>query len=366
LELRRYFNWNGLLCGKTADDAWEACNAVIKSDGFRVWEILEKFKVEMICTTDDTADDLSHHRAVRDSGLSCRVLPAYRPSKALEIGSPGFGDYVKKLSGLTGVNVARFSDMARAMRERALYFNENGCLASDHALDSFTYVGTRENEARLLDETLMKAIVGARLEETEVNRYKTALLNSLVETYHELGWAAQFHISAQRNNSGRLFVSLGGDVGCDSISDAPFAGSVSKLLDHADKQNRLPKTILYTLNPSTDAAVAALAGCFQGGGAKSKIQFGSAWWFNDTITGMTSHMTTLANMGLLSGFIGMLTDSRSFLSYPRHEYFRRVLARLLGAWVENGEFPYDREKLTEIMGRISYFNAKDYFDRPKR
>ena len=356
LELRRYFGWDGLLSRDTAREVWEICNCILGSDDFSVWGILRKFKVEAICTTDDPADDLRWHRQIKESGLDCSVLPTFRPGKAMAVEAPGFAEYAGKLSALTGISIAGFSDFCKVLAVRAGFFHENGCRLSDHSLDGFAYAQATEAE---LDEILGKGLQGKRVSKREADQFKSGLLIRLFDEYSRRGWASQLHVGALRNNNTRMFRAVGADAGYDSISDEPVAAHLSRLLDAIDERGGLTKAVIYTLNPSANPAVASMIGNFQGD--RSKMQFGSAWWFNDTKAGMRAHMTTLAAMGMLARFVGMLTDSRSFLSYTRHEYFRRVLAGLLAEWTEGGEFPGDMAKLAKIAGDISYYNAKEYF-----
>ena len=359
LELRRYFGWEGVLSRDTAKEAWDFCNEVLGSPDFSVWPILRKFKVETLCTTDDPCDDLRWHRQIKASGLPCSVLPAFRPSKVFEAETPGFSDYVKKMSGMTNLPIACFSDLCKAMSKRMDFFHENGCRLADHSLEGFSF--TRATQAEL-DEILGKGFWGRPVTKREADQFKSALLLFLHTEYHRRNWVSQIRFGALRNNNTRMTRTLKIDgAGYDSISDEPIALTLSRLLDALEEHSCLPKTILYSLDPSANATIASMAGNFQSGGVKGKMQFGAAWWFNDTKAGMRSQMTTLSDMGMLARFVGMLTDSRSFLSYTRHEYFRRVLAGLLGEWVENGEYPEDDAKLAKIAGDISYHNAKEYF-----
>ena len=358
LELQRYFNYNKTLSRKTAKDAWEHCNAVLASDDFTVWGIFEKFNVESLCTTDDPADSLEYHKQIAKSGIKTKVLPTLRPGKALAIADAGFAAYAAQLGALTGTTVDSYPSLWAALESRIDFFHENGCRLSDHALDPPVFAPCTDAEA---DAIVKKALRGEAICACEDAKFKTALMLSLGRKYAALGWTMQLHMCAFRNNNSRMFKALGADKGYDSIGDALVVEPISRYLDALATDDALPKTILYSLNPAADDLLATMIGNFQGGGVKGKMQHGSAWWFNDTKTGMIKQMTTLANLGMLARFIGMLTDSRSFLSYTRHEYFRRIAVNLLAEWVENGEFPNDEEKLIEIACGISYENAKEYF-----
>jgi len=358
LELQRYFGYNETLSRKTAKAAWEACNAVIAQPDFTVWGIFERFNVESLCTTDDPADSLEYHQQIAKSGIKTKVLPTLRPGKAMAIADAGFAAYAKTLSDLTGQTVDSFDGLWAALDARIDFFHANGCRLSDHALDPPVFEAACDGT---IDGIVKKALRGEAVTAIEDAQYKTALMLRLGRKYAALGWTMQLHMCAFRNNNTRMFQAIGADTGYDSIGDASVVAPISRFLDALEQDNALPKTILYSLNPAADDLLAAMIGNFQGGGVKGKMQHGSAWWFNDTKTGMVKQMTTLANLGMLARFIGMLTDSRSFLSYTRHEYFRRIVANLLAEWVENGEFPNDEEKLLEIASGISYTNAKEYF-----
>ncbi|MCL2351762.1 MAG: glucuronate isomerase [Firmicutes bacterium] len=358
LELRRYFGWDKLLSKETAEEAWDFCNGVLAQADFSVWGILRKFHVETLCTTDDPSDDLRWHAQIRASGLPCSVLPAFRPPNDLGADAPGFAAYAGKLASLTGVKIAGFSDLRKALAARIGFFHENGCRLADCSLEGYAYAESTPAE---LDEIVGGALLGRPADRLGARKFMTALLLALSAEYSGRGWVSQLRFGSLRNVNSRMTRLQGPAAGYDSISDEPFALHLANLLNAMEERESLPKTIMYTLDPSANGAVASMTGNFQGGGVKGKMQFGSAWWFNDTKAGMRAHMTALADMGLLARFVGMTTDSRSFLSYTRHEYFRRVLAGLMGEWVENGEFPADMAKLAKIAGDISYFNAREYF-----
>ncbi|KAA5807415.1 glucuronate isomerase [Thermoanaerobacterium thermosaccharolyticum] len=359
LELQRYFGINELLNEKTAPVIWEKVNSMLNSSEFSVRNIIKKSNVKILCTTDDPTDSLEYHKLLKeDDSFDVRVLPAFRPDKGINIDKDDFKDWVKKLSEVCGKAIESYDDYLDALNSRLEFFDSYGCRLSDHALDFVAYEESTKEE---VDEIFKKALKGEKLSQIEVDKYKTSVLQFLGKRYKELGWAMQLHIAALRNTNTRMFKKLGPDTGYDSINDVNIAYPLSKLLDSLESTGSLPKVILYTLNPKDNYVLAALMGSFQGEGTPGKMQFGSAWWFNDNIDGMTEQMKTLANVGLLSKFVGMVTDSRSFLSYPRHEYFRRILCNLIGEWVEKGEVPDDIDLLGKIVQDISFNNAVNYF-----
>ncbi|AGB20022.1 glucuronate isomerase [Thermoanaerobacterium thermosaccharolyticum] len=359
LELQRYFGINELLNEKTAPMIWEKVNSMLNSSEFSVRNIIKKSNVKILCTTDDPTDSLEYHKLLKeDDSFNVKVLPAFRPDKGINIDKDDFKDWVKKLSEVCGKAIESYDDYLDALNSRLEFFDSYGCRLSDHALDFVAYEESTKEE---VDEIFKKALKGEKLSQIEVDKYKTSVLQFLGKRYKELGWAMQLHIAALRNTNSRMFKKLGPDTGYDSINDVNIAYPLSKLLDSLESTGSLPKVILYTLNPKDNYVLAALMGSFQGEGIPGKMQFGSAWWFNDNIDGMTEQMKTLANVGLLSKFVGMVTDSRSFLSYPRHEYFRRILCNLIGEWVEKGEVPDDIDLLGKIVQDISFNNAVNYF-----
>ncbi|MFU0782647.1 MAG: glucuronate isomerase [Thermoanaerobacterium thermosaccharolyticum] len=359
LELQRYFGINELLNEKTAPVIWEKVNSMLNSSEFSVRNIIKKSNVKILCTTDDPTDSLEYHKLLKeDDSFDVRVLPAFRPDKGINIDKDDFKDWVKKLGEVCGKAIESYDDYLDALNSRLEFFDSYGCRLSDHALDFVAYEESTKEE---VDEIFKKALKGEKLSQIEVDKYKTSVLQFLGKRYKELGWAMQLHIAALRNTNTRMFKKLGPDTGYDSINDVNIAYPLSKLLDSLESTGSLPKVILYTLNPKDNYVLAALMGSFQGEGIPGKMQFGSAWWFNDNIDGMTEQMKTLANVGLLSKFVGMVTDSRSFLSYPRHEYFRRILCNLIGEWAEKGEVPDDIDLLGKIVQDISFNNAVNYF-----
>ncbi|WP_424767225.1 glucuronate isomerase [Paenibacillus sp. sgz302251] len=359
LELRRYFDVYELINEKNAPMIWEQVNAKLTSGSFKARDLIKMSNVEVICTTDDPIDSLEYHIAIKGlKDFDVQVLPSFRPDKALEINRPTFLEWIGKLEASVSGRIDSYDALLDALEARVKFFHEVGCKVSDHALDYVAYAETTKAEAAAI---FAKALKGGQVSLEEEKQYKTYTLLFLGRLYAERGWAMQFHINAARNNSARMLGKLGPDTGFDSINDSPVAYPLVRLLGALDADDALPKTILYSLNAKDNDVLGSIIGSFQGGGIPGKIQLGSAWWFNDTKNGMLDQMNALANLGLLSRFVGMLTDSRSFLSYTRHEYFRRILCNLLGEWVENGEAPQDMELLGDMVQNISYRNAKAYF-----
>lgn len=359
LELQRYFDIYEPLSEKTAQSIWERANARIAAGGFTPRELIEGSNVACLCTTDDAADSLEYHRLIaQDESFKCRVIPAFRPDKALGIELDGYRDWVKALENAAGRAVPGYRELKEVLMQRIELFASLGCRASDHAFTKVPYVRADDDE---LDRIYKKAVAGESLDAIEIDKYKTELMRFFAKEYARRGWGMEIHIGAQRNNNTRMFKALGPDTGFDSIADYEVAYNLSRLLDSLDLEGALPKTVLFTLNPKDNYVLGTMLGNFQSGEAASKIQFGSAWWFNDNLDGMREQMKALANLGVLAKFVGMVTDSRSFLSYPRHEYFRRILCGLIGDMVEDGLYPADMETLKGIVCDISYNNAKEYF-----
>lgn len=359
LELQRFFGVYDLINEQNAPAIWEKVNAKLNGEGFGARDLIKKSNVKMIGTTDDPTDSLEWHIKLKeDKSFDVKVLPSFRPDKGLEINRATFLPWVKKLAEVSGQTIANYDQFLTALESRVRFFHSVGCRISDHALDYVPYAETTKEEAAAIFAIALK---GGDLSLEEEQKYKTYTYMFLGKLYAELGWAMQLHINAARNNNSKMFAKLGPDTGYDSINDSLTAYPLAKLLDELDQNDGLPKTILYSLNPKDHHVLATIMGSFQGGGIPGKIQLGSAWWFLDTKEGMITQMKTLADLGLLGRFIGMLTDSRSFLSYTRHEYFRRIMCNLIGEWVENGEFPADMELLGSIVQGISYNNAKAYF-----
>jgi glucuronate isomerase len=359
LELKRYFDVSLPLNGDTAKTIWNQCNEKLQQKDFSVRGIIKKSNVEVICTTDDPADSLIWHQKIReDSGFSVKVLPAFRPDQAVNLEKPGFLDYLTRLGNAVGYELDSAQKVMDALKQRLNYFVENGCKVSDHGLDQ---VPCEDWNMESVEQIFQKRLAEQPLTQKEADQYKTAVLSVLAKEYHRLGIVMQIHYGAQRNLNTRLYEKLGPDTGFDAIQPVSCAAGLSRFLDALDRQNSLPKTILYSLNPHDNELLGSIIGAFQGTEVPGKVQLGSAWWYNDHKTGMTKQLTDLANLSLLGNFVGMLTDSRSFLSYTRHEYFRRILCELLGSWAENGECPCDLEWLGKMVQDISYYNAKRYF-----
>lgn len=359
LELQRYFDFTGHLCPETADEVWNLTKEKLARDDMSVRNIIRKSNVKVICTTDDPIDSLEWHIKLRDiKDLGFKVLPAWRPDKATNIEKPDFTDYISKLSEVSGVAITDFASLKEALVKRLEFFNDNGCSVSDHGVD-FVYYAPANDSA--VDAILKKKLAGGEISLTEQYRYKTALLLELGRQYHRLNWVMQLHYGCKRNNNTAMFNKLGPDTGYDSISGYAPADQLANFLDTLELTDELPKVILYSLNPNDDAAIGTVIGCFQGSSIPGKVQQGAAWWFNDHYDGMRAQMKSLAALGCFGNFNGMLTDSRSFLSYTRHEYFRRILCELIGEWVESGQYPNDEKALKELVENISYNNAVRYF-----
>ncbi|MBK9951964.1 MAG: glucuronate isomerase [Candidatus Competibacteraceae bacterium] len=360
LELRRFFGTDLVVSVATADALWEICNTKLKQPDFFARGLMQSAKVRGVCTTDDPIDDLANHAAIAaDQSFSIKVLPTFRPDRSFNIDRADYAEYLAKLAEASGIPINRFADVRKALSARLDYFAERGCRLSDHGIDiAMFYEEATEAE---LDAILARRLEGAALSPKEIEQYKTAVLLHVGREYAQRDWAMQLHLSALRNNNARMFKQLGPDTGWDSISDGLVAAKLSRYLDALDADNRLPRTILYGLNPIHNEVLGTMIGNFQDGRVLGKMQFGSGWWFNDQKDGMIRQLTALANLGNLGAFVGMLTDSRSFLSYTRHEYFRRILCNLIGGWVENGEYPQDWALLQRIVEGISYGNASRYF-----
>jgi len=358
LELKRFFGIDGLLNSATADDVWNRANAVLRGENGSARALIRASNVRALCTTDDPADDLRYHRLLAaDTAFDVRVLPTFRPEKALNIADPGYPAYLQKLGEAAGISIQTMDDVKQALALRAVFFAQTGCRLSDHSFGSPDFTVWDEGAA---EKAVVRALKGESLTAHEVCAYQSVMMDFLGELYCDKGFAMQMHLGAQRNLSTKLYRSLGADVGGDAIGDTISAGSLAALLDRLAARDKLPKTILYTLNAADNDKLIAAAGCFQDETAPGKIQFGSAWWFNDHFDGMTAQMKSLANIGVLSRFIGMLTDSRSFLSYPRHEYFRRILCELVGGWIEKGMAPADYDTIGGMIEDICFHNAWSY------
>lgn len=359
LELQRYFSVDELLDEKTAPEIWETCNRRIASPDFSVRNILSQFQVKALATTDDPTDGLRYHRQMAaDASFAVQVLPTFRPEKALRVASPEFRVWVESLGKLCGMKIDSLEALAEALAARAEFFQSAGCRGADQ---SFAAPDFTVNDPSAAREAFLKGLEGRAPTAYEVNAYETALMLLLGRLYHRLGWVMQLHLGAVRNNNFQMFEQLGPDAGFDSIGDTLPAASLSSLLNGLESTGELPSTILFTLNANDYAKIATMAGCFQEAGKRSKVQLGAAWWFHDSQDGMTEQMKLLANTGLLANFTGMLTDSRSFLSYPRHEYFRRVLCNLVGGWMDRREMSPDREAAGAMVKEICFRNAMDFY-----
>ncbi len=359
LELQRYFGIYTVLDADSANEIWDACNARLAAPNFSARGLILQSNVKVICTTDDPTDSLEHHlELAKDASFPVRVLPTFRPDKALYLERPGFTDWVAKLGTAAGCPVRTLADLTMALSLRMDFFHAAGCRLSDHSLEPVVFEAGTETDA---DNALRKMLSGNRPDAQEIRRYRTWLLIWLGRQYARLGWAMQLHLLAQRNNNNVMYGLLGPDTGFDTMADDGVAGPLAQVMDAMSSTGELPKMILYSLNGKDLDALAALAGCFQGGGIPGKIQLGAPWWFNDQRDGMERHLRTLGNMGVLGCFVGMLTDSRSLVSYPRHEYFRRILCNLIGGWVEAGELPDDPDMLGNIVKDICHRNAEQYF-----
>ncbi|MBP2079058.1 glucuronate isomerase [Oceanobacillus polygoni] len=358
LELLRYFDIDELLNESSAPAIWEEANAKLQAPELSTRALLKNKNVEFVGTTDDPTDDLEAHKALAKEDISITVSPSFRPDKGLTIENDDFLSWVEKLEKAANMSIDNYGSFLDALANRVDYFDEQGCRSSDHGINVIFYEKATKDEVTAI---FAKRLKGEALSKEEVEQFKTYTLVVLGELYADKGWVMQLHINPLRNNSTRMFNRVGPDSGFDSIGDNLLADKLSNLLDAMDIQNKLPKTVLYSLNSRDNNILAAMAGNFQTDEIPGKVQFGTAWWFNDTIDGMEDQMKTLANMGLISNFIGMLTDSRSFLSFPRHEYFRRILCNLLGSWVEEGKAPKDMALLETYVRNICYENAKRFF-----
>jgi glucuronate isomerase len=360
LELRRYFGITELLSPKTAKAIYEECTAKLQTPGYSVQSMITKMKVEVICTTDDPIDSLEYHQQIKKQNWSTKVYPAFRPDKAMNADDAQvLNQYIGKLEAMSDTSITTYTDYLKALKKRHDYFAENGCSVSDHGLEQIYAENFTTAEISAIFD---KIRTSKSLNVLESLKFKTAMLYEFALWDHEKGWVQQYHLGALRNNNTRAHRELGPDTGYDSIGDFTQARALSRFLDKLDNTNQLAKTILYNLNPGDNELFATMAGNFNDGTVRGKIQFGSAWWFLDQKQGMTEQLNALSGMGLLSTLVGMLTDSRSFLSYPRHEYFRRLLCNLLATDMENGELPDDLEWTGKIVRDVCYFNANNYFN----
>lgn len=360
LELRRYFGITELLSPETAEDIWTKTEKMLQSKEYSVRGLLRKMNVETVCTTDDPIDSLEFHKQIAESDFEINVIPAWRADKALAIEDLAtYNAYLDKLQDVADHPIINFMDMLEALAIRHDFFHNMGCRLSDHGLETFYYEEYEHDEIEAIFE---KIRAKHNISNTEQLKFRTAMLVELAVMDHDKGWAQQFHVGAIRNNNSRMFEKLGPDTGYDSIGGHEFGTAMSKFLDRLDSTDQLTKTIVYNLNPKDNELMATMINNFNDGKTSGKMQWGSGWWFMDQKKGMEDQINTLSQLGLLSKFVGMLTDSRSFLSYPRHEYFRRILCNLLGKDIENGEIPNDMKMLGTMVEDICYNNAKNYFD----
>jgi glucuronate isomerase len=359
LELRDYFGINELLSPKTAKKIYKKASDLLQQDDYSVQNLLKKMNVEMVCTTDDPIDSLEYHKKIKKDNIGISVFPTWRPDKAMAVDNiDEYNTYLNNLGEVADVNIIKYSDLVAALQKRHKYFEKQGCRLSDHGIDVFYAEDYSENEIKSIFNKIRSA---NSLSKDEIAKFKSSMLLEFGLMDYESGWTQQFHYGAMRNNNTRMFCEIGPDTGFDSIADQQSGKAMSTFFDRLDRQNKLAQTIIYNLNPRDNYLVGTMIGNFQDGITPGKIQFGSGWWFMDQKEGMEWQMNALSNLGLLSRFVGMLTDSRSFLSYPRHEYFRRILCNLLGNDVENGELPADMELIGSMVENICYNNANNFF-----
>ncbi len=359
LELQKYFGYQGYLNRETAEEVWNLCNQSLKKKSMSVRNLLRQSKVTLLCTTDDPADSLKWHKKIaEDDSFEIQVLPTFRPDRAMHLEKEDYTDYLQELGKAGGIEIVSFRTLLEALRQRIGFFASMGCRIADHGLE---YVMYRPASEEAVEAVFQKRLSGNRITKEERLQFQTAFLLAVAREYHARDWAMQLHYGCRRDNNRTAYEALGPDTGFDCIYGGLSSLELPEFLNALKEEEKLPKTILYSLNPGDNALIGTVLGCFQDASAIGKIQHGSAWWFNDHKEGMTEQLISLANLGLLGNFIGMLTDSRSFLSYTRHTYFRRILCELIGGWVENGEYPRDEAALRRIIEGISYNNAVRYF-----
>ena len=360
LELQRYFGIEELLNADSAERIYKETGDKLQDGDYSCRGLLKKMNVEVVCTTDDPIDSLEFHSQLREEAFEVSVLPAFRPDKAMAVeNASAFNEYIDKLSEIADVDISSYKNLLHALRKRHDFFDQKGCKISDHGIENFYAVTYTDTE---VENIFNKIRAGGELTQTEVSQFKSAMLIEFGIMDYEKGWVQQYHYGALRNNNSRMYQLLGPDTGFDSIADGSSAKAIGGHLNKLASAEKLTKTIIYNLNPADNEIVATMIGNFQDGVIPGKLQFGSGWWFLDQKDGMEKQINALSNLGLLSRFVGMLTDSRSFLSYPRHEYFRRILCNLIGSEIENGLLPYDMDLMGNLVSNISYYNAKQYFD----
>jgi glucuronate isomerase len=357
MELKSYFGVNEILKESNAEEIYEHCNRRITEEALSPMKFITKSNVKLICTTDDPADNLEYHKLLSEKKLNFQVLPTFRPDKAINISNDGYADYLKKLSESCSMAINSYTDLMEVLKARIAHFSATGCRVSDHSLESLSYLPTSEVEVGII---FNKRLHGYEVSTEDAEKFKCFTLTLLAKEYHSRGWVMQLHLGAMRNNNQAMYGKLGVDVGNDIMNDFAIAPHLSKLLNNMNQEQSLPKTVLYTLNPKDNIVLTALPHCFCEDGVAGKVQFGAAWWFNDHKEGMKEHLKAIADQGMLTYFVGMLTDSRSFLSYARHDYFRRILCSFIGSLVDDGEFDNDDTILREITEGICYKNIKNY------
>lgn len=358
MELKKYFGYSGEINGETAKHIFDLTTEKLKNAEFSVRNLIKRSNVQIICTTDDPIDNLKAHidlSAEKDLGF--KVLPSFRPDKAFHIEKEGFIDYINQLGKSCNINISDVKSLKEALLNRLEFFNTNGCIITDHALDNYVYADCNESEAEII---FKKAVDKIALTDIEIEKFQTFVLLFLAQKYNDLGMAMQLHYNCLRNNNAAMFKKLGPDTGFDSINSSSSPDKLVKLLNSLAAKNALPKTIVYSLDPNDDKLINSIINCFQGEGVKGKLQHGSAWWFNDTKFGMKEHLKTLSEYSVLGNFIGMLTDSRSFTSYIRHDYFRRLLCDFVAKQVNSGEYPHNINSLKTLIQNICYYNVKEY------
>lgn len=355
LELKKYFDIDEPLTPHNVKEIWDKCNEMLARPEFSAQSLIRRSNVKVVCTTDDPTDDLRYHKMIKESGFETKILPTFRPDWAIEIQKESFLDYVKKMG------VETFDELVQYLMSRIAYFAENGCLLADHGISLLPVCDIKAVTYEKAKDIFERRLRGELFKQCEYDVYRTYLTVLCGKEYAKRNWTMQMHIGAIRNNNSRMFKSFGPDGGFDSMDDFAISKALSDLLDSMDCEDLLPKTVIYSLNPKDNYTVGSMIGNFQKGPTPGKIQMGSGWWFNDQRDGMEAQMKSLANLGLLSRFVGMLTDSRSFISYPRHEYFRRIFCNLIGSWVEEGEYPEDDEYLEKIVKGVCFENADKYF-----
>ena len=359
LELRRFFGYEGILNGQTAPEVWKIANEKLQSEGYSSRGLILRSNVDTICTTDDPVDSLEwHEKLAADASFPVTVLPAWRPDKAMNVEKVTYPEYIAQLEAAAGMEIVTFADLTEALRRRLDFFAAHNCRLSDHALNYVMYAPARADEIEKIFRNRMEGTLPSAEEEA---KFKYAFMTAMAAEYAKRGWVMQLHYGCRRDNNPVTFRQMGPDTGFDCVDNYAPSAQTAAFLGALEEAGNLPKTILYSLNTNDNAAIDTILGCFQNSDAVGRIQHGSAWWFNDHFDGMSEQLKSLAALGYLAGFVGMLTDSRSFLSYPRHEYFRRILCRIFGEWVEEGFYPEDYDTLEEIVRGISYENARNYF-----